>query len=63
MTWFSWLALVAIITALAAVTGIQPKGAEQLAHTRMMKSARIALLISVVMMGVAYVLGRGHVHG
>ena len=48
VTWLGWLALVVIITALAAVTGIKPKGTVHVARTRMMGAARLALLVIVV---------------
>lgn len=63
MTWFALLGLVAAITAFAAVTGIKPKGTEHLAHTRMMTVARFTLLVLVVVLGVAYLLGRVRSHG
>src|ERR1700687_3849013 len=36
MTWLQWLALAVIITAVAAITGIKPRGTRHVAHTRMM---------------------------
>jgi hypothetical protein len=45
MTWLVWLGLAVVITAIAAVTGIKPKGTQHLARTRMMGMARLALLI------------------
>jgi hypothetical protein len=47
MTWLGWLGLAVIITAVAAVTGIKPKGTRHVARTRLMGVARIALLIIV----------------
>lgn len=44
MSWLVWLALAAAVTAVAAVTGLQPKGARPVAHTRIMGMARIVLL-------------------
>ena len=49
MTWLVWLGLAVVITALAAVTGIKPKGTQHLARTRMMGMARLALLILVIL--------------
>ena len=49
MTWFVWLGLAVVITALAAVTGIKPKGTQHLAHTRMMGVARLVLLILLIL--------------
>jgi hypothetical protein len=48
MTWLAWLGLAVIITAIAAVTGIKPKGTRHVAHTRMMGMARFALLVIVI---------------
>ena len=50
MTWFVLLGLAVVITALAAVTGIKPKGTQHLAHTRMMGVARIVLLVLIVLL-------------
>lgn len=47
MTWIMWLGIAVVITALAAVTGIKPKGTQHLARTRMMGMARIVLLILI----------------
>ena len=47
MTWLGWLTIALIITAIAAVTGIKPKGTRHVAGTRMMGVARVALLIFV----------------
>ncbi len=48
MNWLVWLGLAVIIAAIAAVTGIKPKGTRPVAHTRMMGVGRIALLAIVV---------------
>ena len=48
MTWLAWLGLAVIITALAAITGIKPKGTRHVARTRMMGAARLALLALVL---------------
>jgi hypothetical protein len=47
MTWLAWLGLAVLITAVAAVTGIKPKGTRHVAGTRLMGVARVALLIFV----------------
>jgi hypothetical protein len=60
MTWLGWLIIAAVITALAAVTGIKPRGTQHLAHTRMMGMARLALLIVVIIL--ACVALRAHAH-
>jgi hypothetical protein len=48
MSWLAWLGLAVVVAGIAAVTGLQPKGARPVAGTRMMGVARIALLILVV---------------
>ena len=48
MGWLTWLGLAAVITAVAAVTGIKPKGTRHVAHTRLMGAARLALLALVI---------------
>ena len=50
-----------IVTSLAAVTGIKPKGTQHLARTRMMGVARFALLILAIVL--AYVAYRTRSHG
>jgi len=44
MSWFAWLGLAVLITAIAAITGIKPKGTRHVAHTSLMGVARFALL-------------------
>lgn len=48
MNWVVWLAVAVVIVAVAAVTGIKPKGTRHVAHTRMMGAGRIALFAIVV---------------
>jgi uncharacterized membrane protein YozB (DUF420 family) len=47
MNWLVLLGIAAIIAAIAAVTGINPKGTRPVAHTRMMGIARLALVLLV----------------
>jgi hypothetical protein len=47
MNWLVWLGLAVVVVAIAAVTGMKPKGTRHVAHTRMMGVGRIALLIIV----------------
>jgi len=61
MTWLGWLALAAVVTAIAAVTGIKPKGTQHLSRTRMMGAARFALLIVVIIL--VYMAFRARSHG
>jgi hypothetical protein len=48
MSWLAWLGVAVLITALAAVTGIKPKGTRHVAHTRLMGVARVVLLALVI---------------
>jgi hypothetical protein len=48
MTWLAWLAIAVVITALAAVTGIKPKGSRHVARTSLMGVARVVLLFMLV---------------
>jgi hypothetical protein len=48
MTWYAWLIAAALLTALAAVTGIKPKGTRHVAHTSLMGAARIVLVFIVL---------------
>jgi hypothetical protein len=50
MSWVIWLSLAVVVAALAAVTGIKPRGTRPVAHTRMMGVGRIALLVIVVVL-------------
>lgn len=59
MNWFLLLGIVAIITAIAAVTGLKPKGTQHLAHTRLIAVARIVLLILGVLLLGVYFASRG----
>ena len=45
MNWLVWLGLTVIIVAIAAVTGIKPKGTRSVSHSRMMGMGRIALVV------------------
>jgi hypothetical protein len=48
MTWLGWLTLAVIIAAVAAITGIKPKGTRPVARTRLMGVARVVLLAMVL---------------
>lgn len=48
MNWLVWLGLAVAIAAVAAVTGIKPRGTRPVSHTRMMGVGRIALFVVVV---------------
>ena len=47
MNWLVWLGFAVVIAAIAAVTGIKPKGSRPVAHTHMMNAGRVALLVIV----------------
>jgi hypothetical protein len=48
MTWYTWLIVAAFVAALAAVTGIKPKGTRHVAHTRLMGVARVVLAFIIL---------------
>ena len=48
MSWLVWFALAVIITGVAAVTGIKPKGTRHVAHTSLMGVARVFLWILAI---------------
>jgi F0F1-type ATP synthase membrane subunit a len=47
MNWLVWLGLAVLVAAIAAITGLKPKGTRHVAHTRMMGVGRIALFVVV----------------
>ena len=51
MSWLGWIGLVVIITGIAAVTGIKPKGTRHIANTSLMWAARFALLVALIIGG------------
>jgi hypothetical protein len=60
MNWLEWLGLAVIITGIAAVTGIKPKGTRHIAHTSLMWIARFALLAVLIIVGyLAFQSGSG----
>ena len=61
MNWLVWLGLAVVIAAVAAVTGIKPKGTRPVSHSRMMGMGRIALLVIVVIF--AYIAFRARSGG
>jgi hypothetical protein len=58
MTWLEWLGLAVVIAAVAAVTGIKPKGTRHVAGTRLMGVARLALLAFIIICVAGYVAFR-----
>jgi hypothetical protein len=53
VSWLSWLALAVILTAVAAVTGMQPKGTRPVAHTRMMGMGRLVIAALILIFAFA----------
>ena len=49
MDWLTVLVVVVLIAAVAAVTGIKPKGTRHVARTRLMGVARLVLLALVIL--------------
>ena len=55
MTWLTMLWIVAFIAAIAAITGIKPRGTRHVANTGLMSVARIVLgLMALVIAYYAY---------
>jgi hypothetical protein len=48
MSWLAWLMLAVLVTAVAAITGLKPKGTRHVASTRMMGVARLFLVVVVL---------------
>ena len=48
MNWLTVLGIAVVVVAIAAVTGIKPRGTRPVAHSRMIGMARIALAIFVI---------------
>lgn len=48
MSWLLLLGIAVVIAAVAAVTGIKPKGTRPVSHSRLMGMGRIALLLIVI---------------
>ena len=49
MDWLTALVVVVLVAAVAAVTGIKPKGTRHVARTRLMGGARLALLALIIL--------------
>ena len=48
MNWLVWLGLAVVIAAVAAVTGIKPKGTRSVSRSRLMGMGRFVLLLIVI---------------
>jgi hypothetical protein len=56
-----WLALALLVTVVAAVTGLQPKGTRPVSRTRLMGMGRLALAVLVIIF--AYLAYRARAGG
>ena len=61
MSWLFWLTLAVVVAALAAISGIQPKGTRPVAQTGLMGVARLVLLALVLIF--VYLAFRARVGG
>ncbi|MDP9191480.1 MAG: hypothetical protein M3P06_07240 [Acidobacteriota bacterium] len=52
MNWIVWLSLAVVVTAIAAVTGIKPRGSRPVAHSRLMGAGRVVLIVMIVIFAV-----------
>jgi len=59
MDWIVWLGLAVALAAVAAVTGIKPKGTRPVASSRLMGAARIVLIAVVLILGWMIFRARG----
>jgi hypothetical protein len=48
MSWLFWLTMAVIMTAIAAVTGIQPAATRPIGRTGMMRAGRLVLAVLVI---------------
>jgi hypothetical protein len=48
MSWIFWLGLAVVIGALAALTGLKPRGTKPVSNTRLMGVARFILIVMVI---------------
>jgi hypothetical protein len=58
MSWIFWLGLAVVIGALAALTGLKPRGTRPVSNTRLMGVARFILVVMVVVF--LYLAFRGY---
>jgi hypothetical protein len=58
MTWLTWLMIAVVVTAVAALTGLKPKGTRHVAGTHLMGVARVVLIVIVVIIAYAAIHGR-----
>jgi hypothetical protein len=48
MTMWTWLVLAAVVAAVAALTGIKPKGTRPVSHSRLMGAGRVVMVLMVL---------------
>ena len=53
------LGIVALVAAVAAITGLKPKGTRHVAHTKLMTAARVTLVITLIVIAVVAFRGQG----
>jgi hypothetical protein len=58
VSWLTLLLLVAVLVAVAAITGVKPRGGRPVARTRLMSAARVVLLVIAVLLAIAYFTSR-----
>lgn len=58
MSWLTLLLLAVVLVAVAAVTGLKPRGGRPVARTRLMTAARVVLLVIALLLVLAAVTGR-----
>jgi len=55
MGWLTWLMAAVIVAAIAAITGVKPKGTRHVARTQLMGVARAVLVVlALILAYVAY---------
>jgi len=61
MGWLVWLGLAVLVTVLAALFGMKPKGSRPVSHSRMMGVARAILVVLLLIFAfMAYRAKMGH---
>lgn len=59
VSWIFWLGLAVVVGAVAALTGLKPKGSKPVSNTRLMGVARFILMVMVLLF--LYLAYRGYV--
>jgi hypothetical protein len=58
VNWIFWLGLAVVLGAVAALTGLKPKGTKPISNTRLMGVARFIMIVMVLVF--LYLAWRGH---